>query len=279
MVTNELLDVPTETVPRRLGPVGFGPSKLGRALCLLSAFHPGDTDLTISELARRTNVPKSTTHRLLGELAAWGLVERTDDGHRLGVRLFELGTLVPLQSRLRETAAPFLAELFEFTHSCVHLAALDGRDAVYVDKLRSLHGPTVPSRLGGRMPAYCTGVGKALLAHSAPAAVEQALRLGLRRRTPHTIVAPGLVMRNLQGVRERGFAVDREESTLGVACVAAPILNAGREAVAAVSVTAWAHRLDLKRFVPAVQAAAQGVTRALASEAAAVGDPAARLFQ
>ena len=279
MVAFEVLDVVTEPGTRQFSPEGFGPSKLGRALSLLSAFRPGDTELTISELARRTNVPKSTTHRLLGELAAWGLVERTDNGHRLGVRLFELGTLVPLQSRLREAAAPFLADLFEFTHSCVHLAALDGTDAVYVDKLRSLNGPAVPSRPGGRMPAYCTGVGKALLAYSAPITVEQMLRFNLRRRTPHTIVAPGLVMKNLQVVRERGFAVDREESTIGIACVAAPVFSGSREAVAAVSVAAWAHRLDLKRFVPAVQAAAHGITRALALETAAASAPVAHQFR
>jgi IclR family acetate operon transcriptional repressor len=274
MVAEEVRGATAEAVPRRLGPAGFGPSKLGRALSLLAVFRPGDTELTLAELASRTNLPKSTAHRLLGELAAWGLVERTDNGHRLGVRLFELGTLVPLPYRLRETAAPFLTELFELTHSCVHLAALDGTDVIYVDKLPSRHGPAVPSRLGGRMPAYCTGVGKALLAHSAPAAVEQMLRFRLHRRTAHTIVAPGLVMRDLRAVRERGFAMEHEESTTGIACVAAPVLSSDREAVAAVSVTSWPNSVNLKRFVPAVQAAAQGIARALAVEAGTAGGPA-----
>lgn len=239
------------------------PSKLGRALCLLAAFRPGDTELSLAELARRTKMPKATAHRLLGELAAWGLVERTRSGHRLGVRLFELGTLVPLQHRLREAAGPFLTDLFEATRATVHLAVLDGTDVVYVHKLGSRRGPTVASRLGGRMPAHCTGVGKALLAFSAPAAVQQVLRSGLQRRTPRTIIAPGLVVRELSAVRERGIAEEHEESTRGIACVAAPVIGTDRHAVAAVSITGWAHRLDVNRVAPAVRAAALGIAQSL----------------
>jgi DNA-binding IclR family transcriptional regulator len=242
---------------------GGAPSKLGRALRLLGAFEPGDTELSLAELARRTKLPKATAHRLLGELADWELVERTPSGHRLGVRLFELGTLVPLQYHLREAAGPYLADLFEATRSTVHLAVLDGTDVVYVHKLGSRQGPVVASRLGGRMPAHCTGVGKALLAFSAPAAVQDLLRSELKRRTPRTIVAPGLVLRELRAVRGRGFAEEHEESTRGIACVAAPVLGTGRQAVAAVSITGWAHRLDVGRMAPAVHTAALGIARAL----------------
>ncbi|GAA3224323.1 IclR family transcriptional regulator [Pseudonocardia petroleophila] len=239
------------------------PSKLGRALQLLAAFRPGDAELSLAELSRRTQLPKATAHRLLGELAAWNLVERTDTGHRLGVRLFELGALAPLQHRLREAAGPSLADLFESTRNTVHLAVLDGTDAVYVHKLGSRHGPVVSSRLGGRMPAYCTGVGKALLAHSSPTAVQHLLGRPLHRRTPRTIVAPGLVLRELRAVHERGFAVEHEESSRGIACVAAPVLDRHRRAVAAVSVTGWAHLIDVARLGPAVHAAALGIARSL----------------
>lgn len=239
------------------------PSKLGRALCLLGAFRPGDTELTLAELSRRTKLPKATAHRLLGELAEWDLVERTDHGHRLGVRLFELGALAPLQHRLREAAGPSLADLFETTRSTVHLAVLDGSDVVYVHKLDSRHGPVVSSRLGGRMPAYCTGVGKALLAHAPPTAVQQVLGRPLRRRTPRTVVAPGLVLRELRAVHERGFAIEHEESSKGIACVAAPVLGVDGRAVAAVSVTGWAHIINVDRLGPAVHAAADSIARSL----------------
>ncbi|MFF5992657.1 IclR family transcriptional regulator [Prauserella flavalba] len=261
MITAEVRDNSIDIVNRQPGS-----SKLGRALCLLLAFRPGDTELTLAELARRTNLPKPTAHRLLGELAAWDLVERTDGGHKLGVRLFELGTRVPLQYGLRETAAPFLSEVFELTGSSVNLAVLDGPDVVYVDKLRSRHGPAVASRLGERMPSHCTGVGKALLAHATPATLELMLRRRLQRRTRHTIIAPGLIVRDLRRARERGYAIDHEESTMGIACVAAPLLDTDGRAVAAVSVTSWAHRLNLKRIVPAVHSAARDIARALAVE-------------
>lgn len=242
------------------------PSKLGRAVRLLAAFRPDDDEVGLAELARRTGIPKPTAHRILGELAEWELVERTATGHRLGVRLFELGALAPLQRRLRETAEPFLADLLETTRSTVHLAVLDGAEVVYVDKLSSRHGPVLASRLGGRMPAHCTGVGKALLAHSSSSALSQMFRCGLRRRTPRTLVAPGLVLRELSTVRRRGIAEEHEESTRGIACVAAPVIGEDRQAVAAVSVTGWATRLDTQRMAPAVLAAARGIAEALDAE-------------
>ena len=107
-------------------------SVLGRALTLLTAFRPGDAELTLAELTRRTGLPKPTVHRMLAELAEWNVVERTSHGIRLGMRLFELGQLAPLQRGLREAAAPFLSDLFEATHETVHLAVPDGLDVVYV---------------------------------------------------------------------------------------------------------------------------------------------------
>jgi DNA-binding IclR family transcriptional regulator len=232
-------------------------------MALLTAFRPGDAELTLAELARRTGIPKPTAHRLLAELASWNVVERTHAGIRLGMGLFELGQLAPLQRGLREAAAPFLADLFEATHETVHLAVPDGIDVVYVQKLVGRRGPTVGSRVGGRMPAYCTGVGKALLAFAPPERLADVLAAGLVRRTPRTVVAPGLLEKELARIRERGVAEEHEESTVGIACVAAPVLDAGRRAVAAISITGWANRLDTGRLAPAVRTAALGVSRVL----------------
>jgi DNA-binding IclR family transcriptional regulator len=238
-------------------------SVLGRALTLLTAFRPGDAELSLAELARRTGIPKATAHRLLTELARWDVVERTPTGLRLGMRLFELGQLAPRQRGLREAAAPYLADLFEATHETVHLAVLDGIEVVYVQKLDAVAGPRIPSRIGGRMPAYCTGVGKAMLAFSAPDRLEEVLAAGLVRRTPRTVIAPGLFQRELATVRLRGVAEEREESAVGIACVAAPVLDLGGRALAAISITGWAYRLDTARFAPAVRTAALGLTRTL----------------
>lgn len=238
-------------------------SVLGRTFTLLTAFRPGDAVLALAELSRRTGIPKPTAHRLLGELAGWDVVERVPEGWRLGMRLFELGQLAPAQRGLVEAAAPFLADLFEATRETVHLAVPDGTEVVYLHKLAGAHGPDVPSRVGGRMPMYCTGVGKAVLAFSARPVLDAVLAGGLARRTPRTVVAPGLLIRELAAVRERGTAVEHEESTVGIACVAAPVLGGDGTALAAVSITGWAHRMDTSRLAPAVLTAALGLARAL----------------
>jgi IclR family transcriptional regulator, acetate operon repressor len=240
-------------------------SVLGRTMALLTAFRSGEEELTLAELARRAGIPKPTAHRLLAELATWNVVERTPGGHRLGMRLFELGQLAPRQRGLREAAAPFLADLFEATHETVHLAVPDGVDVVYVQKLPGRHGPRIDSRIGGRMPAYCTGVGKALLAFGPPERLAEVLAAGLVRRTPRTVVAPGLLRQELDRVRACGVAEEHEESTVGIACTAAPVMDASGRAVAAISITGWANRMDTARLAPAVRTAALGLSRALRS--------------
>jgi DNA-binding IclR family transcriptional regulator len=237
---------------------------VGRAFTLLTAFRPGDSELGLAELCRRTAIAKPTAHRLLGELAEWGVVERTDTGTwRLGLRLFELGQLVPRQRDLLDVAAPFLADLFEATRETVHLAVPDGTDVVYVQKLTVSGSPDIPSRLGGRMPAYCTGVGKALLAFGPPERLTAVVEAGLERRTPRTVIAPGLLHTELDTIRRTGIAEEHEESTRGIACVAAPILGIDGHAVAALSITGWANRLNTHRVAPAVRTAALALTRAL----------------
>lgn len=234
-----------------------------RALSLLFAFTSADPELSLAELCRRTGIAKPTAHRILGELTGWGIVERASGGYRLGMGLFELGARAPAQLTLREAAAPVLADLAEATRETVHLAVLSGIDVVYIQKLVGRNAPRVGSRLGGRMPAYCTGVGKALLAFGAPETVQAVLAGGLSRRTARTIVAPGLFKRELAAVRRRGYAEEHEESARGIACVAAPVFGPGGTAIAAVSVTGWASRLKTDRLAPAVQTAALGIGRAV----------------
>jgi DNA-binding IclR family transcriptional regulator len=97
----------------------------------------------------------------------------------------------------------------------VHLAVADGHDVIYVHKLDGRLGPALGSRAGGRMPAYCTAVGKVLLAYVEPKRLRTLLTAGLTRRTPRTVIALGMLMAELERVRERGFAEEHEESTVG----------------------------------------------------------------
>jgi IclR family acetate operon transcriptional repressor len=238
-------------------------SVLGRALSLLTSFGPRDAELSLAELSRRTGVPKPTVHRLVVEFDAWGIVERTPRGVRLGMRLFELGQLAPRQRGLREAALPFLNDLYLATQETVHLAVLDGVEVLYIEKLSARGSPPLPSLVGGRMPAYCTGVGKALLAFSPPTVLRAVVAAGLARRTPRTIVMPGLLEREIDTVRQRGIAFEHEESTPGVVCAASAVLGPDGQAVAAISITGWANALDTAKVGPAIRTAALSLSRQL----------------
>jgi DNA-binding IclR family transcriptional regulator len=235
---------------------------LNRAVDLLTAFTQGPgTVLSLAEMARRTGLPKPTLHRLLGALDGLGLVEKTPAGYQLGIRLFELGEHVPRKEKLREAALPFMQDLFEASHDTVHLAVLDGTDVVYLERIRGHRTVNVASRVGGRLPAYCTGVGKALLAFNPEAAIK-VLAMPLVARTPYTITNHQLLAEALAEIRQSGIAFDREENAFGIVCAAAPILVDDR-AVGAVSVTTSPERGDIERYASAVKAAALGIRRTI----------------
>jgi DNA-binding IclR family transcriptional regulator len=239
---------------------------VGRAALLLDCLAAGDSP-GISELARRSGLAKTTVFRLVHELASCGLVEVTAGGARLGMRLFELGSSVPRQRSLAEAALPHMRDLHEATRETVHLAVLDGAEVVYLEIQRGRPGQRLPSRVGGRMPAHATGVGKAILAFSPPEVTAAVIAAGLERRTARTIVAPGALRRELARIRESGVSFDREESGPGIVCAASPVFGAGGAVLAALSLTGWSSRLDLDRVAPAVRTAALALSRQLGSAA------------
>jgi IclR family transcriptional regulator, acetate operon repressor len=246
---------------------GLPVTVVGRAALLLDCLAAGDSP-GISELARRSGLAKTTVFRLVHELASGGLVEVTGDGVRLGMRLFELGSSVPRQRSLREAALPCMRDLHEATGETVHLAVLDGAEVVYIEIRPGRHGQRLPSRVGGRMPAHATGVGKAILAFSPPEVAGGLIAAGLERRTARTIVAAGALRRELARIRDRGISFDREESGPGIVCAASPVFGAGGAVLAALSVTGWSSRLDLERAAPAVRTAALALSRQLGARAA-----------
>ncbi|WP_067168856.1 IclR family transcriptional regulator [Microtetraspora niveoalba] len=229
---------------------------LGKAVAILRAFRPDDRVVGLAELVRRTGLHKATVHRLAGGLVANRLLDRTDGGYRLSGGLFELGMLASLERSLLEVAMPFLQDLYERTHETVHLGVREGHDVVYVAKIGGHRQARAPSRPGGRMPLHCTAIGKALLAHAGPDLRREVLAGPLERRTPHTVVAPGILRRQLQRVTETGVAFEREESAVGLVCVAAPVLGRGDEPLAAISVAGPGHRFRPEGHVTAVRAAA-----------------------
>lgn len=236
---------------------------LGRAFTILGAYGPADRRLTLAEITRRTGIPKPTVHRLAGELLALGVLEGERGVYRLGMRMFEFGQLVPGQRDLREAALPFMEDLYEAAHETVHLAVLDGIEVLYIEKIAGHRRVAAGSRIGGRLPAHCTAVGKALLAVSPPGVLEAVLAEGLARRTAFTITVPSVLHRQLTQAARAGVAYEREESDLGVTCVASAVQGFGNRAMAAISITGPVTRLEPERYAPAVRLAALGLSRRL----------------
>lgn len=240
------------------------PGVLGRTLAVLEAFETGDVSLPLAELARRTGLPKPTVHRMALEMCRERMLERLDDGsYQLGLRLFEIGERVQTPRTLSQAALPIMEDLREATRQRIHLAVLEGVDVVYVEILGANLLHHIGSRTGGRFPAHATGVGKAILAYSPAAVVQARIEAGLPRLTPRTITTPGGLQRELQNIRTAGFAQDREESHVGVSCVAAPVFASDSKVRAALSITGRTPSIDPVRLGAAIRIAANTLSRAL----------------
>jgi IclR family transcriptional regulator, KDG regulon repressor len=243
-------------------------SSVGSAIQLLKAFSEERVDLGISELSRRLGVAKSTVHRLAATLAAEGLLEqdRETEKYRLGIALFRLGALVRRRMDISSQGRPYLYELREKTNETVHLAILDGTEIMYVYNLESTQAIRMRSDLGVRKPAYCTAEGQAILAFQPQAVLDAVIVQGLSPRTPQTITDPAKLIKALAVVRQRGCAIEDEESEIGMRGISAPIRNDAGEVVAAVGLAGPVTRLSKKAittFIPHVIETADLVSRRL----------------
>ncbi|WP_414482539.1 IclR family transcriptional regulator [Limnochorda sp.] len=192
----------------------------------------------VSQLARATGLHKATVHRLLQTLLHVGAVEvGAEKGrYRLGLRLLELGGRVLARFELREVAGPYLARFRDETLLTVHMAVLDGTDIVYIEKLDAPTSIHMASTVGSRFPAYCTALGKAILAHLPEAELEAVLsQTEFEARTPRTITSADALREHLAMVRSRGYAVDDSENEEGIRCVGAPIFGYTGRVMAALS--------------------------------------------
>ncbi|MGJ0203420.1 IclR family transcriptional regulator domain-containing protein [Leucobacter sp. gxy201] len=203
--------------------------------------------ISIGEISRRTGLPKSTTARIVRSLLPHGLVEAQEEGYVLGLRFFELGEKASRPRNLRRLTYAHMVGLRHTTGLTVHLAVLDGSHVVYIEILRSRTTPMIPSRIGGRVPAHATALGKAMLGFSPPEVSERLIASGLERLGPRTITDPDALRAALWRVRSNGIAIEKEESAPGVACIAAPILTEGHSGpIAALSVAGALADMDLE---------------------------------
>jgi len=241
-------------------------SVAARLFAILDAFTAPSTatSLSLTAISQRTGIPLSTTHRLVAEWVKWGGLARQDDGrYSLGMRLWEVGVQTPTARNLRTIALPYLEDLYETTREHVHLAILDGRDALYVEKLSGHHAVRVISRVGGRLPLHSTGVGLVLLAYAANDLIQAYLGATLQRFLPQTVTSPDALRKRLAGIRTQGIAYMSEEMTAGSSSLAAPIRDRTGQVVAAISIVTRTAPQPDPEHERAVRIAAQGVSRAL----------------
>jgi DNA-binding IclR family transcriptional regulator len=216
---------------------------VGRAIEILECFKD-KKELGVSEISRMMNLNKSTAFGLITTLEAYKLLEKNEESnkYRLGIELFILGSKI--NSDLKSLAESYLESLVDTFEETAHLVTRDGYMVIYLDKIESTHSMRICSRVGERLPIYCTGVGKAILANLPEDELKEVLdNINLEKMTPYTIIDRKELLKHLQNVREKGFAEDLEEIEVGLKCVAAPIFDHTDKAIAAISVAGPAVRM------------------------------------
>jgi DNA-binding IclR family transcriptional regulator len=222
-----------------------------RALRLIDALGQSRGEVGVAELSKRVGLHVSTVHRLLATLVRQGFCRQNPETGRyaLGAKLFHLGEASLGQTDLRRLAQPFLERLGRETGETANLVVLDGREALYLDKVESPQNLRIFSRIGHRAPLYCTAAGKVLLAYRPAAESDALLDKGpFKPLTRRTVTSPVRLRRELAQVREQGFALDREECEEGAYCLAAPVRNAQGRIEAALSVSGPTVRLGDHRL-------------------------------
>ncbi len=244
------------------------PSMVERITLIMNAFDCRGTRLTLEQVTVRTGLPRSTAHRILDQLVHEAWVRHTHAGYCLGPRALTFGGQDGTHGEIRAAAASAIQDLHLHTGLVVHLGVLEDADVLYLDKLGGAFATTLPSRVGGRVPAHMTAVGKAMLAWLPPERVDELFTGKLVRRTERSIADLAVLHQECARIRTRnGLAFDNGEAVPGVVCVAAAI-RGQRGLAAALSLCGEAQATPLERVAPLILDAAREVSRRLFPELA-----------
>ena len=229
-----------------------GGSSLSKALTVLKEVCCNATPLRFADLVERSELPKATAHRILATLADEGLV-RLDEHSQLyhpGYGLLELDHKAWASLDIRDIAADQMKALWQETGETIHLAVLDRGDVIYIDKLESQKSLRLFSAVGKKGPVYCTGVGKALAAFLPEDKLQEVIKCqSFIRHTDSTLDTEAKLRADLVTIRETRIALDLQEHEEGIQCAASMIFNYRNEAIAALSITAPAFRVNEERFL------------------------------
>lgn len=218
---------------------------LDRAVSVLEVLSGSNTPLSLAEICQRMGLHKSTAHRSLMVLERSALIERTiENRYRLGLKLHELGNRAVEQSDLPARVHPFSRRLSTQVGETVHLSVLENTSIVYLDKVEPAHRIRMACRTGITNPVYCTSMGKAMLAFQPEKSREQVIaKIRFTPFTHKTLRSPEALLKSLERVRRRGYAIDDEEIEIGVRCIGAPIFNEDHQPIAAMSVSGPSSRI------------------------------------
>ena len=240
-----------------------GGGVLRKAFEVLDTFGPKRQTMSLSDIMRRSGLPKTTTHRVLQQMLSVGIVERDGSNYRVGSRMFAWSS-PSREVAVREVALPFMADFNRRHGHTLHLATLCDDDVLYIEKLHSRATAASPSMVGGRLPAHCTAVGKVLLSYSGRLPAGAQAHGTLTTRTGASITNVVALRKNLLAIRDVGYAVDNEEAAAGLRCLAVPIVVGG-QVVAAMSI-AYSTSIGLpKDRLVGLQESAARISRAMAS--------------
>lgn len=223
---------------------------LDRALAALEVLAARSTECSLVEMSTTLKLHKSTAHRLMMVLEQHRLVDKNPDTgrYRLGLKLFEFGSKAFGAIDLRRHAKPYLDRLQRELGETVFFCLLDDGQVFYIEKIESQQSVRTACTVGSRAPAYCTAVGKAMLAELPDAEVSEIVkRWGLKAFTPNTITTASGLRAELKAIRERGYAIDNEEKEPGLRCISAPVRGDSGKLLAALSVSGPAFRVTRER--------------------------------
>ena len=225
-----------------------------KALQILGALSFADGYVSITELCTVTGLSAGTTHRVLQEMLECGFVlkDETAKKYRIGFAAWSLSQQLQKNDYLVEAAQSEMVRLNDLTMETIHLIALDQEDdqGVYLAKVGCKNRVGMRSRVGGRIPLYCTSGGKAMLAWQAPEWIEGYLKRSEREKfTANTLVTPAALQRDLEVIRVRGYSLDNKEHHDDVICVSAPVFGSDSKPVCAISISAPAYRFPLEKAI------------------------------
>lgn len=222
-----------------------------KALHILETFRIDKPELTISELEEELALPRVSIYRFLRILLKRGFLRQNPHTrkYRLGIKVFELGSIVLRDMELRKIAFPLLEELSKKSGETVHLGVKDGKEVVSIEGAESDYSLRISLPIGKRVCLHSTGIGKAILAFLPDDEIEEIIQeKGLPRFTPHTITDAVLLKQELQLIKARGYAIDNEENDPGIRCVASPILDYSQQVIASISISGPSVRITNEKI-------------------------------